>query len=359
MKTTKEMMMTLKSRLYGNELKTTKEMMMTLKPRLFGALVAVAAFTVSAVVATPSLAQTSVYPSKPVRVIVPVPPGGAADMMARMVAAHLQAKWGQPFVVDNRPGAGSSLGMDVVARAAPDGYTIGLGNIAANAINPAVRPSAFPYQPVKDFAAISMVGATPLILVVNAEKVPSRTLPDFIKFLKANPDKLSYGSSGVGSSLHLGMELMLLRTGTKMIHIPYKGSAPMVADLIGGQTEASMDAATTSMPHVQTGKLRALGVSSKERAFFAPDVPPIADVIPGFNMQPWHGMMAPAGTPKAIVDKLSEEIQAFLRTPDAEAKLRAAGVVRIGSSARDFAQAMEEEFETYKKVVKDAGIKPE
>lgn len=332
---------------------------MTLKPRLFGALVAVAAFTVSAVVATPSLAQTSVYPSKPVRVIVPVPPGGAADMMARMVAAHLQAKWGQPFVVDNRPGAGSSLGMDVVARAAPDGYTIGLGNIAANAINPAVRPSAFPYQPVKDFAAISMVGATPLILVVNAEKVPSRTLPDFIKFLKANPDKLSYGSSGVGSSLHLGMELMLLRTGTKMIHIPYKGSAPMVADLIGGQTEASMDAATTSMPHVQTGKLRALGVSSKERAFFAPDVPPIADVIPGFNMQPWHGMMAPAGTPKAIVDKLSEEIQAFLRTPDAEAKLRAAGVVRIGSSARDFAQAMEEEFETYKKVVKDAGIKPE
>jgi tripartite-type tricarboxylate transporter receptor subunit TctC len=321
--------------------------------------VAVAAFTVSAVVATPSLAQTSVYPSKPVRVIVPVPPGGAADMMARMVAAHLQAKWGQPFVVDNRPGAGSSLGMDVVARAAPDGYTIGLGNIAANAINPAVRPSAFPYQPVKDFAAISMVGATPLILVVNAEKVPSRTLPDFIKFLKANPDKLSYGSSGVGSSLHLGMELMLLRTGTKMIHIPYKGSAPMVADLIGGQTEASMDAATTSMPHVQTGKLRALGVSSKERAFFAPDVPPIADVIPGFNMQPWHGMMAPAGTPKAIVDKLSEEIQAFLRTPDAEAKLRAAGVVRIGSSARDFAQAMEEEFETYKKVVKDAGIKPD
>lgn len=351
--------MTLKSRLYGNELKTTKEMTMTLKPRLFGALVAIAAFTVSAVVATPSLAQTSVYPSKPVRVIVPVPAGGAADMMARMVAAHLQAKWGQPFVVDNRPGAGSSLGMDVVARAAPDGYTIGLGNIAANAINPAVRPSAFPYQPVKDFAAISMVGATPLILVVNAEKVPSRTLPDFIKFLKANPDKLSYGSSGIGSSLHLGMELMLLRTGTKMIHIPYKGSAPMVADLIGGQTEASMDAATTSMPHVQTGKLRALGVSSKERAFFAPDVPPIADVIPGFNMQPWHGMMAPAGTPKAIVDKLSEEIQAFLRTPDAEAKLRAAGVVRVGSSARDFAQAMEEEFETYKKVVKDAGIKPE
>jgi tripartite-type tricarboxylate transporter receptor subunit TctC len=204
-----------------------------------------------------------------------------------------------------------------------------------------------------------MVGSTPLILVVNADKVPARTLPDFINFLKANPGKLSYGSSGVGSSLHLGMELMLLRTGTRMVHIPYKGSAPMVAELIAGQTEASMDAATTSLPHVKTGKLRALGVSSKERAFFAPDVPPIADVIPGFNVQPWHGMMAPAGTPQAIVNKLSEEIQAFLRTPDAEAKLRAAGVVRIGSSARDFSQAMDEEFETYKKVVKDAGIKPD
>jgi tripartite-type tricarboxylate transporter receptor subunit TctC len=342
-----------------NEMKTTKETMMTLKSRLYGSLVAVAACTASAFVAPAAWAQTTDYPAKAVRVIVPVPAGGAADMMARMVAAHLQTKWGQPFIVDNRPGAGSSLGMDVVAKAAPDGYTIGLGNIAANAINPAVRPGAFPYQPVKDFAAISMVGSTPLILVVNADKVPARTLPDFINFLKANPGKLSYGSSGVGSSLHLGMELMLLRTGTRMVHIPYKGSAPMVAELIAGQTEASMDAATTSLPHVKTGKLRALGVSSKERAFFAPDVPPIADVIPGFNVQPWHGMMAPAGTPQAIVNKLSEEIQAFLRTPDAEAKLRAAGVVRIGSSARDFAQAMDEEFETYKKVVKDAGIKPD
>lgn len=252
---------------------------MTLKSRLYGTLVAVAACTASVFVAPAALAQTTDYPAKAVRVIVPVPAGGAADMMARMVAAHLQAKWGQPFIVDNRPGAGSSLGMDVVAKAAPDGYTIGLGNIAANAINPAVRPGAFPYQPVKDFAAISMVGSTPLILVVNADKVPSRTLPDFINFLKANPGKLSYGSSGVGSSLHLGMELMLLQTGTKMVHIPYKGSAPMVAELIAGQTEASMDAATTSLPHVKTGKLRALGVSSKERAFFAPEVPPIADVI--------------------------------------------------------------------------------
>ena len=299
------------------------------------------------------------YPNKPIRLIVPVPPGGAADGMARLVADHLQAKWGQSVLVDNKPGAASAIGLGLLSKAPADGYTIGMGNIAANAINPALQPANFPFNPVKDFAAITLIGVTPLILVVNADKVPARTLPDFINFLKANPGKLSYGSSGVGSSLHLGMELMLLRTGTRMVHIPYKGSAPMVAELIAGQTEASMDAATTSLPHVKTGKLRALGVSSKERAFFAPDVPPIADVIPGFNVQPWHGMMAPAGTPQAIVNKLSEEIQAFLRTPDAEAKLRAAGVVRIGSSARDFAQAMDEEFETYKKVVKDAGIKPD
>jgi len=155
------------------------------------------------------------------------------------------------------------------------------------------------------------------------------------------------------------MELFLLRTGTSMVHVPYKGSAPMVADLVAGQTEASMDAATTSLPHVKTGKLHALGVSSRARAFFVPEVPPIADVVPGFNVAPWHGVMAPAGTPQAIVDKLSTEIQAFLRNPEADAKLRAAGVVPAGSSAKDFAAAMEEEFETYKKVVKDAGIKAE
>lgn len=297
------------------------------------------------------------YPTRAVKIIVPVPAGGAADVMTRMIANHLQTKLGQPFVVENRPGAGSSLGMDVVAKAPADGYTLGMGNIAANAINPAVRPGAFPYQPVKDFAAVSMVGVTPLILVVNAEKVPATSVAAFIDYLKAHPDKFSYGSSGVGSSLHLAMELFMMRTGTKMVHVPYKGSAPMVTELIGGQIEASIDAATTSLPQVKTGKLRALGVSTKERAFFAPDVPPIADTVPGFDVSPWHGVIAPAGTPQAIVDKLSTEIQAFLRQPDTEAKLRGAGVVRVGSSAKDFQQAMQNDFELYTKVVKDAGIK--
>ncbi|HVF64723.1 MAG TPA: tripartite tricarboxylate transporter substrate binding protein [Casimicrobiaceae bacterium] len=313
----------------------------------------------TAAFATLAMAQAADYPNKPVRLIVPVPPGGAADVMARMIADHLQAKWGQPFVVENKPGAGSSLGMDAVAKAAPDGYTIGLGNIAANAINPAVRPGTFSYQPVKDFAAVSLVGVTPLVLVVNAEKVPAKTLPEFIAYLKANPGKVPYGSSGTGSSLHVGMELFLLRTGTSAIHVPYKGSAPMMNDLLGGQVVASLDAATTSWPNVQSGKLRALGVSTAQRAFFAPELAPIADVVPGFDVKPWHGVMAPAATPPAIVNKLSEEIQAFVRTPATQAKLRDRGVVPVGSTAREFAQLMNDDFELYQKVVKDAGIKPD
>jgi len=304
-------------------------------------------------------AQEAAYPNKPIRLIVPVPPGGAADGMARLVADHLQAKWGQPVLVDNKPGAASAVGLGLLAKAPADGYTIGMGNIAANAINPALQPANFPFHPVKDFAPISMIGVTPLILVVNAEKVPARTVPEFIAFLKANPGKIAYGSSGTGSSLHIGMELFLQKTGTSMLHVPYKGSAPMMTDLLGGQVLAAMDAATTSWPQVQAGKLRALGVAGPERAFFAPELPLLRDMVTGFDVKPWHGLMAPAGTPPAIVNKISEEVQSFLRTPAAMAKLQAMGVIRVGNSASEFQTFMGNEFELYKKIIQDAGIKAE
>jgi len=304
-------------------------------------------------------AQEAAYPNKPIRLIVPVPPGGAADGMARLVADHLQAKWGQPVLVDNKPGAASAVGLGLLAKAPADGYTIGMGNIAANAINPALQPANFPFHPVKDFAPISMIGVTPLILVVNAEKVPARTVPEFIAFLKANPGKIAYGSSGTGSSLHIGMELFLQKTGTSMLHVPYKGSAPMMTDLLGGQVLAAMDAATTSWPQVQAGKLRALGVAGPERAFFAPELPLLRDMVSGFDVKPWHGLMAPAGTPPAIVNKISEEVQSFLRTPAAMAKLQAMGVIRVGNSASEFQTFMGNEFELYKKIIQDAGIKAE
>jgi tripartite-type tricarboxylate transporter receptor subunit TctC len=299
------------------------------------------------------------FPNKPIRLIVPVPPGGAADAMARLVADHLQAKWGQPVLVDNKPGAASAVGLGLLAKAPADGYTIGMGNIAANAINPALQPANFPFHPVKDFAAISLIGVTPLILVVNAEKVPARTVAEFIAYLKANPGKIAYGSSGTGSSLHIGMELFLQKTGTTMLHVPYKGSAPMMTDLLGGQVLASMDAATTSWPQVQAGKLRALGVAGPERAFFAPELPLLRDMVSGFDVKPWHGLMAPAGTPPAIVNKISEEVQAFLRTPPAMARLQALGVIRVGNSAAEFQSFMGSEFELYKKIIQDAGIKAE
>jgi tripartite-type tricarboxylate transporter receptor subunit TctC len=307
----------------------------------------------------PAYAQDASYPNKPIRLIVPVPPGGAADAMARLVADHLQSKWGQPVVVDNKPGAGSAVGLGLLAKSPPDGYTIGMGNIAANAINPALQPNQFSYHPVKDFAAISLIGVTPLILVVNSDKVPAKTIPEFIAYLKANSGKLAYGSSGTGSSLHVAMELFLQKTGTSMLHVPYKGSASMMTDLLGGQVVAAMDAATTAWPQVQAGKLRALGLAGSERAFFAPELPLVRDVVSGFDVKPWHGLMAPAGTPSAIVNKLSEAVQAFLRTPDAQGKLRDKGVVKVGSSAADFQVFMASEFELYKKVIQEVGIKVE
>ena len=334
-----------------------------LSQTLLAALTIVSA-SVLVVAPAPAFAQAPAdaaagYPSKPIRFVVPVPPGGAADVMARMVAEHLQTKWGQPVVVDNKPGAGSSIGMQIVAKSPADGYTIGLGNIAGNAINPAVQQTNLLYEPVKDFAAVSLVGVTPLILVVNAQKIPAKTVPEFIAYAKANPGKVSYGSSGSGSSLHIAMELFMQKTGTKMVHVPYKGSAPMMTDLIGGQIDAAIDAATTSMPQVQAGKLRALAVSTMQRAFFAPELPPIADFVPGFDVKPWHGVMAPAGTPAPIVAKLSNEIQAFIREPATQSKLKDRGVVPVGSSAQEFSKVMEDEYELFRKLVKEAGIKPE
>jgi tripartite-type tricarboxylate transporter receptor subunit TctC len=315
-------------------------------------------FALATMAALTCLAQDVSYPNKAIRLVVPVPAGGAADGMARLVAEHLQAKWGQPVVVENKPGAGSSLGMALVAKAPADGYTLGLGNIAANAINPALQPTQFHYHPIKDFSAISMVGVTPLVLVVNADKLPVKNVNEFVAYLKSHPN-LAYGSSGVGSSLHLAMELFLQKTGTKMLHVPYKGSAPMVTDLLSGQVVAAIDAAATSMPHVLSGKLRALAVTASEKVFFAPDLPLMRDMVPGFEMRPWHGMVAPSGTPNVILNKVSLEVNAFLRTPTAQARLQERGIVPMGNTPAEFQALMASEFETYRKVIQDAGIKAE
>ncbi len=320
-----------------------------------------AAIFVFAILTVPANAQTdaSAYPQQPIRFIVPLSPGGVADIMARIVAERLQAKLGQPVVVENKPGAGTTLGMAFVAKAKADGYTIGLGNIAANAIAPALNPSIVPYEPVNDFAPISMIGFTPSLLVVNTNKISAKSIPELIAYLKQNPGKVSFGSSGVGSSLHVGMELFMLKTGTSMVHVPYKGSAPMLADLLSGEVQVALDSWSTSGPHVESGKLRALGVTTVERAFFAPQVPTIAEFVPGFEVKAWHGVMAPAGTPAPIVAKLSAEIRDILRQPEVVSKLRERGVITAGSTPVEFKATMQEQFEAYKAVIKQAGIKPE
>ena len=311
-----------------------------------------------ALASAPSPAQVEPYPSKAVKFIVPVPPGGAADVMARMVAEQLQNKLGQPFVVDNRPGAGSAIGMQALAKSPPDGYTIGLGNIAANAINPAVQPDNKLYDPVNDFAPVSLVGITPLVLVVNAEKVPSKTLEEFIAYLKANPNKLSYGSSGNGSSLHLGMELFLLKTGTKMTHVPYKGSAPMVTDLISGQVDASMDAATSSWPHVQSGKLRAIALTGTTRSPLLPQLPTVAEAgLPGFDVTSWYGVFGPAMLPKEIVARLNSEIGAAITAPELTERLNALGAEPAVKTPAAFAQYVRDEIVKWAKIVKESGAK--
>lgn len=302
-------------------------------------------------------AQGSDYPNQAIRFIVPLAPGGVADIMSRMVAEHLATRWGQPVVVDNRPGAGTSIGIGMIAKARPDGYTIGMGNVAGNAIYPALHWDAPPYDALKDFAPISIVGIAPSLLVVNAEKIPARTIPEFIAYLKANPGKVSYGSAGAGSSLHIGMELFKLRTGTSMVHIPYKGSAPMMTDLLSGQIQVALDALATSGPHIQSGKLRALGVTTAQRVFFAPDLPSISEFVPGFETNAWHGVLAPAGTPDAIVSKLSTEIQVFLKMPATQQRLKDRGVVPVGSDAATFRKLITQDLEQYRTVVQKAGIK--
>lgn len=323
---------------------------MFLKP-LLAALGATLVFSTMAAGQSPER-----YPDRIIRFIVPLSPGGVADVMGRMIAEHLQKAWGQPVIVENRPGAGTNLGMDALAKSPPDGYTIGMGNIASHAINPALYKERMPYDPIRNFVPITLVGITPSMLVVNAETVPARNVAELIAYAKANPGKLNFGSSGSGTSLHLGMEMFMQKSGTKMVHVPFRGSTPMLTALLGGQIDLAMDAASTSMQHVQSGKLRALAVTTPERAFFAPDLPPLKDALPGVEITAWHGVMAPAGTPPAIVDKLAAEIRSYLRSPAAEERLAQQGVVRVGSTPEEFARLIADDLAKFGPVVAAAGI---
>lgn len=277
-----------------------------------------------AALALPSLARAQdAWPSRPVRFIVPFPPGGAADLVGRMLAAHFQTAFGRGFVVENRGGAGSSIGVDALAKSAPDGYTVGLINIAANAILPAVRRVPLPYRPIEDFAPISNLAVTPALVLVNPQKLPDvRTIADLVAAAKARPEAINFGSSGVGSSLHLGVELFMAKAGIRMTHVPFNGGGPLLQALVAGTIDVSFDVAATTAQLIREGRIRALATTAPSRMPDYPELPALNETYPGAELASWHGLAAPAGTPAPILARLAQEAQAFLRNAETVARYK-------------------------------------
>jgi tripartite-type tricarboxylate transporter receptor subunit TctC len=295
------------------------------------------------------------YPSRPIRIIVPYAPGGGADTVARIVARRVSDTIGQPIVIENRTGAGSILGTDAVAKAEPDGYTLLLGQSGPISINPAVYKD-LRYDPVKDFAPVTMTTAYPYILVVNA-KLPARSLQEFVVLAKSQPGAMNYGTTGIGAANHLVAELFNGKAGLKMTHIPYRGTALAVGDLVAGQVTMVFGDPISVLPHMQSGSLRALAVTSLQRSAVAPEVPTVAESgFPGFDALAWHGILAPAKTPPAIVKKLHAEIVSALKHPETQALLVKQAMQTVGNTPEEFAAFIGNDIAIWKAVAAEADV---
>jgi len=310
-----------------------------------------------AAVLAASGASAQNFPTRPIRIVVPFPPGGASDIIARLLAEKFSAAWGVTTVVDNRPGGIGIIGTDTVAKATPDGHTLGVNSLSF-AVAPSIR-SNLPYDSQKDFAPVTIIAANPLMLVVN-NNVPVKSVRELIDLAKAKPDALSYASSGTGSSLHLATELLILTTGIKVAHIAYKGSTQAHPDVIGGRVDFMFDTIVAIGPLVRGNRLRPLAVTSRKRSGEFPDVPTVAEAgVPGYEMTSWVAMIAPAKTPPAVIDKLNREVARILALPDARERLSRLGSEPIGNTPQEARQYIAAEFEKWSKVVKAAGIKAE
>lgn len=302
------------------------------------------------------------YPSKPVKLIVPFSAGGSTDLVARQIAQEMTARTGQSFVVDNKPGAGSTIGADFVAKAPADGYTLLLGTISSHATAVGLYPK-LPYDPLKDFAPITEITAIPNLIVAspqNPRLADVKTLGDLVKLAKAKPGALTYGSSGSGSSNHLATEQLMAAAGISLNHIPYKGSGPALNDVAAGHTDLMLDVVLSSLPQIKAGRLKALGITSLKRSPLLPDVPTVAEQgYPGFEVLGWYGLFAPAGTPPAVLERLSQEFTAVLRSDKMRATLESQGGPAIASTPAEFAVLIRSEITRWKKVVEQAGVKPE
>jgi len=316
-----------------------------------------AALLLTALGASTAFAQGAAgYPSKSIRIVVPFSAAGTTDLLARAVGSEMQKAWGQPVVVENRPGAGGNLGSDIVAKAAPDGYTLLVGAVSPQAINVTLYPK-MPYDVMRDFAHITLLAAVPNLLEVHPS-VPVKTVKELIALAKSKPGQLTYASSGSGTSIHLSAELFKTMAGVDMLHIPYKGSAPAVTDLIGGQVQLMFDNLPSSIAQVKAGKLRPIAVTTLKRSPALPDVPTIAESgLPGYDASSWFGMHAPAGTPKDIISKIHGVVTKSLHTPEMMERLSTQGAQPVGNTPEEFTEFLRVEIAKWAKVVKASGAR--
>ena len=303
--------------------------------------------------ASPAVAQT--FPTKPIRLVVTFPSGGAPDILARLFADRAQL--GQPVVIDNVPGAGGNIGADKVAKSPADGHTLVMGTVGTHAINGGLY-SRMPYDMVKDFVPVAHVASGPNLLVVTND-LPVKSVAELIAWLKANPNKASFGSPGIGSSVHVSGELFKSLTGTSMQHVPYKGRQFAIPDLVGGQIQLMFDNMPSALPMAREGKIRALAQTTAKRSAAAPDIPTVAETVPGFEATTWFAVFAPAGTPMAVVQKLNAELQRVFKLPEVADKLKALGLDPWISSPDELARYQATEIAKWAKVVKDSGAKAE
>jgi tripartite-type tricarboxylate transporter receptor subunit TctC len=303
-------------------------------------------------------AAAQAYPSKPVRMIVGFPPGGGTDVVARVISAKLQEWYGQPVLVENRPGATGTIGADAVAKSAPDGYTLIMGHVNSHGIAPNLFPK-LPYDAIKDFAAVSYVGYVPNVLAVHPS-VQVKSVKELVDLAKANPGKMNYASSGNGSTQHLAGEMFKQLTGTSIVHVPYKGSGDAIKDLLAGTVNMNFDTMPPVLPHIQAGKLRGLAISTPKRLPQLADVPTFEEAgIRGFDVTNWYGVMAPGGTPRELVQKLNADINKAMQVPEVRARLEAVGTQLNEQSAAQFESFMKAEVAKYAKLIKSANIRIE
>jgi len=306
-----------------------------------------------ALASAPALAQS--FPSRPVNLVVPFPPGGGTDTGARILAEQLSKRWGQPVVVENKGGAAGQIGADSVAKAKPDGYTLLLGNIGTQAINPSLY-AKLPYDADKAFAPVSLVAELPLAMMVNPA-LPAKTASEFITLAKSKPGQLSYSSSGAGSAPHLAAEIFKDQTGTFVLHVPYRGGGPAIADLLAGHVQLSFMTVLEASGHIKGGKLRALAVTGDKRVQALPDVPTLAEsVVPGFNAISWIGLLAPAGTPPDVVDKIAADVRAVLADDAVKARITALGGVPRATTPQEFGKLIADDKARYAQIIRSRKI---